>query len=93
MRKLGLHTRSDVVRYAMTRARLTRPEPAPVTTIVDERPPPGERGLERFLEIGGRRDGITAEELIRRLEEMKRDARELRVTPGYNVVPISTERR
>ncbi|MHC4970969.1 MAG: hypothetical protein ACYTG3_01425 [Planctomycetota bacterium] len=73
--------------------RLTRPEPAPETTIVDERPPPGERGLERFLEIGGRRDGITAEELIRRLEEMKRDARELRVTPGYNVVPISTERR
>jgi anti-sigma-K factor RskA len=72
--------------------RLSRPPALPeVTTVKDG--PPQEPGLESFLEIGGRRDGISAEELIRRLEEMKKDARELRVTPGYNVVPISLESR
>jgi hypothetical protein len=76
--------------------RLSRPEPTPeppVDIIVkDGRPTPGERGLQPFIEIGGRPEGITAEELIRRLRESNKDPRELRVTPGYNVLPI-TERR
>ncbi|MHC4818782.1 MAG: hypothetical protein ACYTF8_12080 [Planctomycetota bacterium] len=69
--------------------RLSRPEPELPTT---DRPDARTGGLE-LLEIGGRREGITAAELIRRLEELKKDPRELRVTPGYNVLPISTERR
>lgn len=77
--------------------RLSRPDAtpeAPPLVVKDvDRPSASERGLERFIEIGGERDGITAAELIRRLEEMKKDPRELRVTPGYNVLPISTERR
>jgi len=78
--------------------RLSRPEspprPAPPLTVFDpDRPSAEDRGLERFVEIGSSRDGITAEELIRRLEELKKDARELRVTPGYNVVPIAIESR
>jgi hypothetical protein len=68
------------------------PTPKPPATS-DERPSAEDRGLERFIEIGGRRDGITAEELIRRLNEMQKDPRELRVTPGYNVVPIAIESR
>lgn len=69
--------------------RLSRPQPA----LEADRPSPDERGLEPFIEDGSRRNGITAEEFLRRIRELKKDPRELRVTPGYNVLPISTERR
>ncbi|MHC4134559.1 MAG: hypothetical protein ACYTDU_04805 [Planctomycetota bacterium] len=108
-RKPVLHLRSEGTRFyrrlamaatllfavtagLFTYNRLSRPTPEPPATIGDA-PSVEVRGLERFLEIGGLRDGITAEELIRRLNEMKKDPRELRVTPGYNVVPIAIERR
>lgn len=76
--------------------RLTRPLPAPEgpsIVVKDDRPSADERGLEPFIEDGSRRNGITAEEFLRRIHELKKDPRELRVTPGYNVLPISTERR
>jgi hypothetical protein len=69
------------------------PTPKPPATSGDPHPSAEDRGLERFIEIGGRRDGISAEEFIRWLNEMQKDPRELRVTPSYNVVPIAIERR
>jgi len=73
--------------------RFSRPPPEQPASVGTERPSAGKRGLERFVEIGGLRDGITGDELIRQLEEMKKDARELRFTPGDNVVPIAIESR
>jgi len=73
--------------------RFSRPAPEQPALISDDRPSPGKRGLEPFVDIGGRRNGITAEELLRRLAEIEKDPRELRVTPGYNVVPIALESR
>lgn len=69
------------------------PESPPITVFHPDRPTAEDRGLEPFVEIGGLRDGITAEEFMRRLKELNKDPRELRVTPGYNVVPIGIEGR
>jgi anti-sigma-K factor RskA len=73
--------------------RFSRPAPEQPGPIHVERLTAEERGLERFVEIGGRRNGITGEELFRRLAEIEKDPRELRVTPSYNVVPIAFESR
>jgi len=100
-----LHLRSEGTRFyrrlamaatllfAVTAGLFTYNRLSPTPTSGDPRPSAEDRGLERFIEIGGRRDGISAEEFIRLLNEMQKDPRELRVTPGYNVVPIAIESR
>jgi anti-sigma factor RsiW len=65
-----------------------------------EAPPPAEArppidlpaaGVERVVELGSRREGITAEEFFRILDEMD-DLRDLSVAPVVNVVPVGEER-
>jgi hypothetical protein len=79
--------------FAVTAGLFTYNRLSPTPKPHDPRPSAEDRGLERFIEIGGRRDGISAEEFIRLLDEMQKDPRELRVTPSYNVVPIAIESR
>lgn len=76
-----------------TYSRFSRPAPAQPGPTSPDRPTAKDRGLESFVEIGGRRNGITAEELLRRLAEIEKDPRELRVTPRDFVVPIAIESR
>ena len=52
-----------------------------------------ERGLKRFVELGGRREGIPAAEFLRIREEEKLDLRQLVVTPMDNAMPISNPGR
>ncbi|MHC4550848.1 MAG: hypothetical protein ACYTEZ_18995 [Planctomycetota bacterium] len=61
--------------------------------FLDHRPTAADRGLQPIVDLGRKPDGITAAELLRRLEKLKKDPRELRVTPVYNAVPIAAEVR
>jgi len=79
--------------FAVTAGLFTYNRLSPTPKRDDPHPSAEDRGLERFIEIGGRRNGISAEEFIRLLNEMQKDPRELRVTPSYNVVPIAIESR